>query len=85
MRSAIFIVAVLIAFSVAAKPEKVRVEKAKIRADVKKQKDNGKGGKQEVIETREFPLMFDIASRAQKAKAEKEKAANAEKEKDNDK
>ena len=54
-----------------AKPEKVRVEKHKIKADVKKDK---------ATETREFTLMFDIAEKAQRHKAkrlekEAEKAA----------
>ena len=90
------LIAFMIAFSAMAKPEKakpersdpekVRVEKHKIKADVKKQKANSKGGKPEVTETREFPLMFDIAEKAQRHKAkrlakEAEKAAKeAEKE-----
>ncbi|NLC83185.1 MAG: hypothetical protein GX748_18580 [Lentisphaerae bacterium] len=52
----------------AGKPEKtgaVTVEKFKVKAEKKKDKDGKK-------ETREFPLMFSIAQRAQKAKAEKD-------------
>lgn len=48
------------------KPEKVKVEKFKIKAE------KTKPGKKE---TREFPLMFDIADRAQKHKAAKHKKA----------
>lgn len=60
-----------------AKPEKVRVEKHKIKADVKKEK---------VTETRVFPLMFDITEKAQKhrdkrlAKEAEKAAKEAEKE-----
>ena len=59
------------------KPEKVRVEKHKLKVDVKKM--NPAKGK-EVTETREFLLMFDITEKAQKHKAkrlekEAEKAA----------
>lgn len=60
-----------------AKPEKVRVEKHKIKADVKKEK---------VTETRVFPLMFDITEKAQKhrdkrlAKEAEKAAKGAEKE-----
>lgn len=60
-----------------AKPEKVRVEKYKIKADVKKEK---------VTETRVFPLMFDITEKAQKhrdkrlAKEAEKAAKEAEKE-----
>lgn len=60
-----------------AKPEKVRVEKHKIKADVKKGK---------VTETRVFPLMFDITEKAQKhrdkrlAKEAEKAAKEAEKE-----
>lgn len=49
----------------AEKAKAVTVERFKIKAD-KKEKD--KDGKQAV---REFPLMFDIAQRSQKVKAEK--------------
>lgn len=52
-----------------AKPEKVRVEKHKIKADVKKEK---------VTETRVFPLMFDITEKAQKHR-DKRLAKEAEK------
>lgn len=60
-----------------AKPEKVRVEKHKIKADVKRGK---------VTETRVFPLMFDITEKAQKhrdkrlAKEAEKAAKEAEKE-----
>jgi len=53
----------------AGKPEKtgaVTVEKFKVKAEKKKDKDGKK-------ETREFPLMFDIADKARKAKADKKK------------
>ena len=64
-----------------ARPEKVRVERHKLKADVKKLKPvKGKEQMEEVTETREFPLMFDITEKAQKHKAkrlekEAEKAA----------
>lgn len=57
------------------KIEKVRVEKHKLRADVKKLKPvKGKDGRErmeEVAETREFPLMFDITEKAQRHKAKR--------------
>ena len=55
-----------------AEPVKVRVEKHKLAVDVKKLKPvKGKDGKEQietvtVIETREFPLMFNIMEKAQK-------------------
>lgn len=48
------------------KPEKVKVEKFKVKAEKQK------GGK---TERREFPLMFDIADKAAKHKAKKAKKA----------
>ena len=56
-------------------------EKAKVEIGAKKIKAQGKNGKS----SREFPLMFDIAERAKKAKAVKKNAAKADKEKVSDK
>ena len=69
--SAILVQAVtLFAWAAPAKPEKpAPPEKVKSEVSAKKIKvpaRNGKGG-------REFPVMFDIAQRAQKVKAEKVK------------
>lgn len=58
----------------AEKARSVTVEKFKLTAE--------KDGKKDA---RKFPLMFDIAKRAQKAKAVKENAAKADKEKVSDK
>ena len=51
-----------------AKPEKPAPDKAKVEASGKKIKGPKKNGKAE----REFPVMFDIANRAQKRKWKKE-------------
>ncbi len=73
-----------------AKPEKVRVEKHKIKADVKKEKAKPEKvrvekhkikadvKKEKVTETRVFPLMFDITEKAQKHR-DKRLAKEAEK------
>ena len=76
MQPAVIIAAVLasliasMSLAAPAKPEKpAPPDKAKAEASAKKikgPKRNGKGG-------REFPVMFDIAERAQKVKAEKVK------------
>ena len=50
----------------AEKAKSVVVDRFKIKAEKKKDKDGKK-------ETREFPLMFDIADKARKAKADKKK------------
>ena len=75
MQSAVILAAVLASLIAAmslaapAKPEQpAPTEKVKAEVDAKKikgPKRNGKGG-------REFPVMFDIASRAQKRKVKKE-------------
>ena len=76
MQSTVIVAAVLasliasMSLAAPAKPEKpAPQDKAKAEASAKKikgPKRNGKGG-------REFPVMFDIAQRAQKVKAEKVK------------
>ena len=75
MQSAVILAAVLasliaaVSLAAPAKPEKpAPPEKVKAEVSAKKikgPKRNGKGG-------REFPVMFDIASRAQKRKGKKE-------------
>lgn len=45
----------------------------KITDKIKKQKGNSKAGEDEYETGREFPMMFDIADRAQKHKAKKAK------------
>lgn len=69
MQPAVILAAVLasliasVSLAAPQKPEKVKAEVSAKR--IKGPKKNGKGG-------REFPVMFDIASRAQKRKVKKE-------------
>lgn len=53
--------------------KKAEISAKKITEKIKKQKGNSKAGEDEYETGREFPMMFDIADRAQKHKAKKGK------------